>query len=87
MPRKQTPIPAPFRSVYVAILLPVGVCVLCITCIRTRQCVCVLREFMYQGYNSFIHSGTRHLRRRNVTCTALIYTEECFTEELYCETR
>jgi len=40
MPRKQTPIPAPFRSVYVAILLPVGVCVLCIR-VYARVNVCV----------------------------------------------
>lgn len=42
MPRKQTPMPSPLWSVYVAIL-PVGVCV------YEWMCVCVLREFMYQG--------------------------------------
>lgn len=51
MPRKQTPMPAPLRTVYVAILLPVGGCVymyvwMCM-CVYARVnvcvCVCVLR--------------------------------------------
>lgn len=38
--------------------------------------VCVLRVFMDQGYNSLIHSETRHLRRRLLTCVLAWVTQK-----------